>query len=399
MIRKIAILVLLLFFFQNGYSQDGSKLTVPASPAFSILNFEPSSIMRPTDAKELAADVLNSFDKDGKILLNLGLEASPYWWKSHSKLTRENYLNPYPGQAFCQSFSLSAATVKDSVSGNNKFGVGFRFKLFNGHPVEQLAIKDNELINEESVMNVINMARGFVGENIKSKKDAIDFILTNLHNSKVPDNIIGDVNQQATRLEKTFKDSSVSEITLFLDKLEELRAEGYKKLGEDISGLLYERKGFVLEFAGATGFNASKKNELERYGAWINGSYFVSPDDLFTVTARYMFNNNDSSLANIDAGLSYLKKTNKYNVSVEALFRHYRAEINDININNRPIKRVEKDFTYRFAAQASYMISKDISINLSFGKDFDSPFVSRSGFFSILGFNYSIFSKLPAELN
>jgi hypothetical protein len=398
MIRKIAILVLLLFFFQNGYTQDAAKLTVPASPAFSILNFEPSSIMRPTDAKELAADVLNSFDKDGKLLLNLGLEASPYWWKSHPKLTRENYLNPNAGQAFLQSFSLSAATVKDSISGNNKFGGGFRFKLFNGHPVEQLAVKDKELEEEESVMNVINMARGFVGENIKSKKDAIDFINTNLHNSKVPENIISNVSQQATRLEKTFKDSSDSEITLFLDKLEEVRAEGYKKLSEDISDLLYERKGFVLEFAGATGFNASKKNELERYGAWVNGSYFVSPDDLFTVTARYMFNNNDSSLINIDAGLSYLKKTNRYNVSVEALFRHYRAEIDDININNQPIKRVEKDFTYRFAAQASYMISKDISINLSFGKDFDSPFVSRSGFFSILGFNYSIFSKLPGEL-
>ena len=103
-------------------------------------------------------------------------------------------------------------------------------------------------------------------------------------------------------------------------------------------------------------------------------------------------------MANFDAGISFLKKADKFNVSFEGMMRWYRADIPDVNASNQPIIRVEKKFTYRLAAQGSYMIAKDISINLSIGKDFDSPFISRSGFFSILGLNYSIFSKEPAKL-
>ena len=80
------------------------------------------------------------------------------------------------------------------------------------------------------------------------------------------------------------------------------------------------------------------------------------------------------------------------------MVRWYREEIPDRNINNQPIIRLNKDFTYRLAVQSSYMISREVSINLSIGKDFNSPFISRSGFFSILGFNYSIFSQQPSKL-
>ncbi len=78
-------LITLLFAFSialHSLAQDETKLTIPSTPAFSILNYEPTSVMKPTSNKDLAADVLNSFDKDGKLLMNLGLEVSPYWLKS-----------------------------------------------------------------------------------------------------------------------------------------------------------------------------------------------------------------------------------------------------------------------------------------------------------------------------
>lgn len=79
------------------------------------------------------------------------------------------------------------------------------------------------------------------------------------------------------------------------------------------------------------------------------------------------------------------------------MFRWFRAEIPDLNINNQPIVRVTKDFTYRLAVQGSFMISNDVSINLNLGKDFNSPFITGSGF-SILGLNYSIFNKQIPDL-
>lgn len=69
-----------------------------------------------------------------------------------------------------------------------------------------------------------------------------------------------------------------------------------------------------------------------------------------------------------------------------------------LNANNQPITRLEKNFTYRLAVQGSYIISRDISVNLSIGKDFDAPFISGKGVFSILGINYSFFSKEPPKL-
>ena len=93
-----------------------------------------------------------------------------------------------------------------------------------------------------------------------------------------------------------------------------------------------------------------------------------------------------------------MKKGTSYNVSIEGMFRWYRAEIPDFNVGGQPINRLDKDFTYRLAMQGTYAISKDISINVSIGKDFDSPFISRSGVFSIFGISYNLFSKEPPKL-
>src|SRR5438105_1043996 len=99
------------------HAQDGDgKLNLPSSPAFSILNFEPAAVLKPTTARSLAADVANSFDKNGKLIVNLGLEASPYWMQSRPLLTREQYLHASLLQLVKQSLSLSAASAKDSAN-------------------------------------------------------------------------------------------------------------------------------------------------------------------------------------------------------------------------------------------------------------------------------------------
>ena len=67
----------------------------PNTPAFSILDYEPTSVMRPSSYKELSADILNSFDENGNLMMNLGLEVTPYWLKSNPELTRESYRNNF----------------------------------------------------------------------------------------------------------------------------------------------------------------------------------------------------------------------------------------------------------------------------------------------------------------
>jgi hypothetical protein len=395
--KTLAIMLCFICIIQRIGAQEIPKLNVPSTPAFSILDFEPSAIMRPTTAKSLATDVLNSFDKNGKLLMNLGLEVSPYWLKSHPDLTRHDYLHPKLGQALKQSFSLSAATVKDSATGNHKLGAGFKFRFSDGRPTDELEATEKELVAKANIINAINTARAFL-DSSSTRSSAIDDIVNNLKQMNTDDQVIASVKKKAEILAKNFTDSR-NDIDKFIQKLiEDRQSEKTEiELRQKVSDLTYDRKGFMFEFAGATGYD-SNDEKLERLGVWGNASYFVSPNDFFTLTARYMHQNKDTSLSNIDVGLGFIKKNTNYNISIEGMFRWYRAEIPDINSVGQPINRLEKNFTYRLAVQGSYMISKDISINVSIGKEFDSPLISRSGVFSILGLNYSLFSKEPLAL-
>ena len=202
--KRAAICIVFICIFQNMHAQDAAKLNVPASPAFSILGFEPSVIMRPTNAKSLATDVLSSFDKNGKLLLNLGLEVAPYWLQSHPNLTRKTYLNPTTGQAFLQSLSISAGTAKDSVTGSNKLGVGFRFRLANGKPVAALEIAEMEMRAKDNIILVINNIRNNV-EATDTKKSVIEEIVLKLKNElKLDEATIKSITIRASELSAKF---------------------------------------------------------------------------------------------------------------------------------------------------------------------------------------------------
>ncbi|HUC82005.1 MAG TPA: hypothetical protein VMR70_13900 [Flavisolibacter sp.] len=387
----------LLLLAQTTNAQEAARLTVPSSPAFSILNFEPSAVMRPVNARDLAADVLNSFDGDGKLRLNLGLEVMPYWLSSHPTLTRSKYLRPSTGQTFLQSLSISAATVKDSATGNNRLGAGFRFKLANGRPVPELEVANTELKARTTVVSIINGVKNVVGPVINTRTLAAQNVLTALASANTSQQLIAAVQKDTAELISNYTDSP-SDIKLFLDELIRRRVESYGQLAERVSALLYQRKGFILEFAGAAGYNTTNATSLDKTGVWGNASYFVSPDDLFTLTARFMNRSGDSSLRNADVGIGFLKKTERYNISLEGMLRWYRAEVVDRSTVSPPVARLEKEFTYRLAVQSSYIFNDYLSINLNLGKDFNSPFIAGKGFFSIFGFNYSFFSRKPAEL-
>lgn len=387
--KKLLTLLLLSSSLMQLRAQDGNqKIIVPSSPAFSILDFEPSAVMKPTNGKDLATDVLSSFDKDGKLLMNLGLEVSPYWLQSRPTLTREKYLNPSLEQTFLQSLSISAATVKDSASGSNRLGTGFRFKVANGKPVDSLFYYQNLARSKKQITSLIAPLRGIPFVSMDSCLAAIN---SNLNNPIVSDEDRTWVDATAKQLSANYTAATTK---AFIDTLVAVQVNSFSDLEANIQRLLYQRKGLIVEFAGATAFNTNNKTNLERVGIWGNVSNYISPTDLLVATARYMWHSKDTAYSNFDLGVSYLKQSEHYNISFEALIRWYAADIPDINQAGESILRSEKKFTYRIAATGSYIITKDISINISFGKNFDSPFLSGSSFFSILGVNYSIF-KYP----
>lgn len=394
--KQIIYTTMAFLFTQLVYSQQ-RNLNIPVSPAFSILNFESGTVIRPTNVKSLSTDVWNAFDKNGKLLMNTGIEVSPYWLSSHSSLTLQQYLQPNFIGTIQQSLSISAATVKDSANGANKLGVGFRFKILNGEAILHAGtVADiRSLKTQTTISSILN---GFTTAVLfDTKQKAMDAIEAALKKKHIAVDIIQQLQQTACTIVNDFEDTPAG-ISEFLKQLNIHWTNRFNHLQETISTQIYQRKGFIAELAGAGSFNTNNNSTLDRTGIWLNVSFFVSTNNQFTFTARQLINNNDTAFTATDAALSLLKKSDRFSVAIEAAIRNYKADMPDFNSSNLPILRTEKKTTYRFAIQGSFALSEQISLNLSFGKDFDSPFMKKNGFFSLLGFNYSIFSKVIEQL-
>lgn len=392
-------MLLTVFFCCRSIAQQNADLRVPATPAFSILGYEPSSVMRPVTTKKLSGDLLNSFDKDGKLLMNLGLEVSPYWLKSRSDLDRKTYLNPGFFQSISHTFKLSAATVKDTATGYNMLGLGFRMQPVRGQLTEAFQQLETEVRNSESIMGAaiaMKIAPLFTADQARALIKLEETLRANADLSKKE---IDAVMQKANKLKAQTPTLSTIEI---MDKIVAEIESDRTKLKELVEKE-GKRNGLSLEIAGAARFitdAVQTGSSFRKAGIWASLNNYVSPKDALTMTTRIMFTRNDTTFTNADIAFGYIREEKDFNISLEAVFRWYRAEIPDLNISSQPILRVEKKFTYRLAAQASYTISTSVSINLSIGKEFDDPRPVPKTFFSILGLNYSIYNLLrnPSQI-
>lgn len=386
-----------LFFLTiltNAQQQNSNNsIPIPATPAFSILGFEPASVLRPTSVKDVAADLLHSFDQNGRLLMNMGLEVAPYWLRSRPKLTEDQYLNPTVGQSFLQTLLLSAATLKDSADGKNKLGMGLRFKLANGeiYNKDEYYRQKEKLVRRLTVSAAIGATRPHMST-FETREDAIAFVETTLLDAGYTQEEIQPFLDDARARSKSF--DPTASISAFMENLNQVTVANNQALVQHLADLQKQRKGFILEIAGAGSFVTSTGDQaFEKAGLWATTSYVTNPENSFNFSMRYLFSNRDTSLNSFDAGLSFAKELPKFTVSIEGMLRWYRSEFDDLNSGGQPITRVEKDFTYRFAVQSAYRISKDISVNISLGKDFNTPFINNSGYFSIFGINYSFLSQ------
>jgi len=278
--------------------------------------------------------------------MNLGMEITPYWLSSRPFLTHEKYNEPNIGQTILQTLGISAATVKDSVTHREKFGIGIRFSLLNGKPNPEYAFKQQELVKLLTVQALANAGRVLAGSQINTIEDAKVFFVEPLFepDMKLTMGERMGLTAMANKLAEKFPDSPAG-VRMFFDALVE-------EMGIQNKSTIYKH-----------------------------------------ISARYQFLNLDTSLNNFDVGFAYTKELKKFSLSAEGMLRWYAASIPDFNSNNQPIMRLEKDFTYRIGLQTSYNITDGIGINMSIGKDFNSPYFNRQGFFSIFGLNYSLFDK------
>lgn len=392
MLKNIKIALFLGIFSINLYSQD---IQVPQTPAFSILDYEPSAVMRPTSVKKLSSDILNSFDANGKLIMNLGMEVSPYWLKTRPELSREQFLNPKPIQNVFQTFSISVATVKDTLTDKNNLGLGFRTQIIRGKLSPEFEKYELELKKTEEAMGMIAIARSLSGNVLTSRDAIISFLENKLTEANYDESNKKLILLKLNSLKSSFTDEPAS-LQLYCEAVINNMESKTNQLAKKVIDLETQRYGFSLEVAGASKFIETKNGDqsFNKLGLWVNANNFFTTTDAWTFTARYLTTTQDeNSTNNTDVGFGYLKLGDQFNVSLEGMLRWYRQEIPDLNQSGQEITRLEKDFTYRIAGQVSYQIYEDVSANFSFGKNFDQPRINTKTFFSIFGLRYSLFNK------
>ena len=126
---------------QDGESEITLKeLQAPASPAFVLLDIEPTSIQRPKTPKALTISILSTMGgSDNLIPENYSVEFAPYWLSNHPNLAYDQYLKGV-GRTFLQTLSLSLATTTTDMEGmeaegiasTTRLGFGFRGQFVGG---------------------------------------------------------------------------------------------------------------------------------------------------------------------------------------------------------------------------------------------------------------------------
>lgn len=131
-------IILLFFLAQAMFGQENDSLAyhfkldydVPESPAFSILDANPNTIMRGSAAKELAINIANSFVTENTQASGVALDFNPYFVFGGRLDNVKEYWEK-PAKRILANTQLSFASItSDAFPDDNLISLGLRITLF-----------------------------------------------------------------------------------------------------------------------------------------------------------------------------------------------------------------------------------------------------------------------------
>ena len=106
-------------------------LSVPESPAFTVLDLTPQTIIRPASPRELATSILNGVDRNGNFQTGIALDTTPYLLFAGRELTLAKYRESRAAQ-FLAHTVVSFATTKGASEEDKsvRMAIGLHFAIF-----------------------------------------------------------------------------------------------------------------------------------------------------------------------------------------------------------------------------------------------------------------------------
>lgn len=103
-------------------------LSVPESPAFTVLGLTPHTVTRPTSPRQLASSLLNGIDQRGNFQSGIALDFSPYLTYAGDHLTLQSYRQSY-GLRLLTRMQISFATTKGASDDDKSLRLAAGFHL------------------------------------------------------------------------------------------------------------------------------------------------------------------------------------------------------------------------------------------------------------------------------
>lgn len=436
---RYVISIILFVISKNADAQtDTVKLDhfrLPTTPAASVLNLGANSIARPTTPQGVATSLISGLG-GSTFNPNVSLEFSPYWLKPRKDIDFYSYYNldrnlkdlPTPDvwTNMMKTLALSVATSKlsdqkDTLTGT-RIAIGLRTQLFSGRIPDKMKNNIKKLTNKIDVKDFVEKGiREILDEEPENNQSTL---LQQLKDKQVSENdVLAAVQKEITEYIKVIdgKDDKakavlINETRQILEEywanakkdkvpletaLRRLRAAMLVKDSEalalqSIRSESKDKVGFIWEIAlaGVQYFpdNQFGKSLYQKTGIWSTMSHRTpNQKSEFSALMRYTFSKADSVSSNFDVGISANRIVDKgFNYGLEMIYRtyNYRYPTKDINGNN--IQAIRSGSTFRMALNMEYKISDVISLNASFGKDYNTPFVVRSNLLALIGANISL---------
>jgi len=357
-------------------------LRTPLAPAFALLDAAPTSVDRPQSARALTMNLFSAFRQGNGLPRHYALDVTPYWLRSHPRLTFDDYYRATVPQTLVRTFAVSVASASldatDTAPARTSLGLGIRALLLAGQPHPSLQAARDQLM-------AITMEQA----SLDDKAVRLEFLI-----------------KQARAAGREAEAQTLEAARRVLEsQTEGPRAElaaRARAVNLRIQALDKDRVGWMVSLATAQVIDFPddrfQDREIARWGFWVTPAYRVlvctagesgecqSTVDLIAVGRYVADRRGDLHDSAWDVGGRLLwQPTKEFAVSAE-LLRRGGTDATGGEGSNRSVGVLE------------YRLRDDIVLFGSFGRDFEPPEGGRT-LVSLLGLHFGFGRKPVIDLS
>lgn len=410
--KKILLFAAFAIAFTHAFAQADSTISLdilraPSQAGFVLLGISPEVVETPQDPNDVLVSLRNATNNFSTLPRSYAIDIAPAW-VFRSNISAASFLNqkggdkPLPNmwQTLRVSFATNSPNQSGADSALTQMGIGFKTSILRGNKTDiDWDSSRQQLDSMRAILKNRNMAVAeYIAQKLNSDSEIKTYsdllVATTIALAQKQDSLRQNsalATDAGFMLRQSQLEGQKATYSTYLNmRNENVRQEASKRFDDSLKTqmalfkqlagqLRFRRYGWKLDFAGGIVLNYPTQSLdyslLTRYGAWITGGYETKQAVNFLGVGRIMLNPNqlyldgNDSLRNadnldFDAGAKIEWQPqgglSRFRMAGEGI---YRTTLNNSAVEGR----------LRYTLNLSYAVDKNMLLNFSVGKDFNSP--------------------------